>query len=250
MSITGPSTNLCPNEAVTFLANVSNCTDTTDFEWYVNGVLAATTTGSFWQTSSIQDGDLVTLECSCFTDCPQALTAQSGPYAVENLFVDAGPDQSITSGQSVVLSGTTNGVTYLWSPASTIASPTSLQTIALPQTTTTYFLTSSSLNCTLSDEVIITITDQFIIPGSFSPNDDGVNDTWTIKGIDLYPNAKVTIYDRWGQEVFDVVGYSASKSWDATHNGRKVTDGTFYYIIDLRDPGYDEPFKGFVTVIR
>jgi gliding motility-associated-like protein len=98
--------------------------------------------------------------------------------------------------------------------------------------------------------VVITITDQFVIPGSFSPNDDGVNDTWVIKGIDLYPNAKVTIYDRWGQEILDVVGYSAAKSWDATHNGRKVTDGTFYYIIDLRDPAYDEPFKGFVTVIR
>lgn len=250
MSISGPSTNLCPNEPVTFLANVSNCTDTTAFQWFVNGALTATTTGSFWQTSSIQNGDLVTLQCSCFTDCPQALSAQAGPYSVENLFVDAGLDQNITSGESVILSGTTNGVTYLWTPASTIASPTSLQTIALPQTTTTYFLTASSLNCTLSDEVVITITDQFVIPGSFSPNDDGVNDTWVIKGIDLYPNAKVTIYDRWGQEILDVVGYSASKSWDATHNGRKVTDGTFYYIIDLRDPAYDEPFKGFVTVIR
>ncbi|MBI3237940.1 MAG: gliding motility-associated C-terminal domain-containing protein [Flavobacteriia bacterium] len=250
MSISGPSTNLCPNEPVTFLANVSNCTDTTAFQWFVNGILTATTTGSFWQTSSLQNGDLVTLQCSCFTDCPQALSAQAGPYSVENLFVDAGVDQNITSGESVILSGTTNGVTYLWTPASTVASPTSLQTIALPQTTTTYFLTASSLNCTLSDEVVITITDQFVIPGSFSPNDDGVNDTWVIKGIDLYPNAKVTIYDRWGQEILDVVGYSAAKSWDATHNGHKVTDGTFYYVIDLRDPAYDEPFKGFVTVIR
>lgn len=250
LSISGPGTTLCPNNPSFFNANVLNCTDTTDFSWFVNGTLVAITTGPYWQTSTIQDGDLVTLTCSCFTDCPQPMSAQYGPFSVENLFVNAGADQTILSGESVILSGTTNGITYVWTPSTYIAAPTSLQTIALPQTTTTYFLTASSVNCTLSDDVVITITDQLIIPGSFSPNDDGINDTWIIKGIDFYPNAHVTIFDRWGQEIEDIVGYSAAKSWDATHNGRAVTDGTYFYIVDLRDAEQKEPFKGFVTVIR
>lgn len=249
MSITGPGL-VCPEEPVTFLANLSNCIDTSAFSWYVNGTLSAVTTDGFWQTSALQNGDVITLECSCFQDCPQNLTQQFGPVSVEDLFVDAGPDQEILSGESVVLNGSTNGTSYYWTPAANLSTPTSLNTFALPETTTTYFLTASSANCTLSDDVTITITDQLTIPGSFSPNDDGTNDTWIIKGIDAFPDAQVTIFDRWGQQIFEAVGYSAAKSWDGKHNGRKVTDGVYYYVIDLRNDLYKEPFKGFVTVLR
>jgi gliding motility-associated-like protein len=250
LSITGPGGTICPEVATTFNANVSNCTDTTDFYWYLNGTLTAVTSEALWQTSEIQDGDIVTLDCSCFTDCPQSLNAQFGPIAVENLFVNAGADQLISAGQSALLSGTTNGTTYNWTPPGTLASPTSLQTIAIPTVTTTYFLTASSANCSLSDDVVVTVSDQFTIPGSFSPNGDGTNDSWVIEGIDFYPNARVTIFDRWGQEIFDAVGYNTTKSWDGTQDGKEVTDGVYYYIVDLRDAKYNQPFKGFVSVIR
>lgn len=249
MSITGPGL-ICPEQPVTFMANLSNCADTSDFSWYVNGNLAGITSAQFWQISTLENGDVVTLECTCFQNCPTTLTQQFGPITVENLVVNAGPDQEILSGESVVLNGTTNGISYYWTPAANLSTPTSLTTIALPETTTTYFLTASSANCTLSDDVTITITDQLTIPGSFSPNDDGTNDTWIIKGIDAFPDAQVTIFDRWGQQVFEAVGYSAAKSWNGQHNGRNVTDGVYYYIVDLRDDQYKEPFKGFVTVLR
>lgn len=249
LSITGPGL-VCPELPVTFLANLSNCVDTSAFSWYINGNLAGVTTEGFWQTSSLEDGDVITLECSCFLDCPQDLLQQFGPVTVENLFVNAGPDQEILSGESVVLNGSTNGISYYWTPAANLSDPTSLTTFALPETTTTYFLTASSANCSLSDDVTITISDQLTIPGSFSPNDDGTNDTWVIKGIDAFPDAQVTIFDRWGQQIFEAVGYSAAKSWDGKHNGRNVTDGVYYYILDVRSDLYKEPFKGFVTVLR
>lgn len=250
LSITGPGGTLCPENATTFNANISNCTDTSDFTWYLNGVLAAVTQQPIWQTSTIQDGDVVTLDCSCFTDCPQAMTAQFGPIPVDNLVVNAGADQTISAGGSVLLAGSTNGSTYFWTPANTVASPASLQTVAIPTSTTVYFLTASDALCSLSDDVVITVEDQFTIPGSFSPNGDGTNDTWIIQGIDAYPNAHVTLFDRWGQQILDVVGYGAVKSWDGTHEGKAVTDGVYYYVVDLRSPNYKEPFKGFVTVIR
>lgn len=250
LGITWPTGIICQEAPSAFLANVTDCADTSDFTWYVNGVLTAVTTGTIWQTSEIQNGDVVTVECSCFTDCPQALSAQSGVLTVDNLFVNAGVDQLIESGESTLLSGSTNGTSYYWTPASSLSSPNSLQTVAIPNTTTTYFLTASNATCSLSDDVVITITDDFVIPGSFSPNDDGTNDKWIIKGIDFYPNAKVTLFDRWGQQLEEIVGYSAQKAWDGTHNGRPVTDGVYYYIVDLRDTQNNEPFKGFVTVIR
>jgi len=249
-SIGGP-TALCPKEPVSFFAYVDNCTDTTAFTWKVNGEITAVTTGNIWQTSGIEDGDVITMECSCFTNCPQALSAQLGPISVENLLVNAGADQTIASDESTTLFGATNGATWYWTPASTLANPTALQTIAIPESTTTYFLTATSpTGCTLSDDVVITVGGQFIVPGSFTPNGDGVNDSWIISGIDQYPNAHVTIYSRWGQEIMDLVGYSSQKSWDGTHNGKNVDDGTYFYIIELRDEEESEPIKGFVMVVR
>lgn len=249
-SISGPSGTICPNTPITFLGNLSNCTDTSAASWYLNGNLISVAPEFFLQTSVIQDGDVLTMECSCFTDCPQALTATFGPMSVENLYVDAGTDQTISSGESAILSGTTNGNSYYWTPAGSLATPNALQTTAIPTSTTTYFLTASSASCTISDDVTITVTDHFVIPGSFSPNGDGTNDTWIIKGIEFFPNAQVTIYDRWGQEVADIVGYSPQKAWDGTHKGKPVTDGVYFYVVDLRDSKYDEPFKGYVTVLR
>lgn len=248
-SISGPQ-NLCPGQAVTYSAHVDNCTDTSAFAWQVNGQLVAVTSGNSWQTSGMQNGDVITMECSCFTDCPQSLTSQLGPVSVESLTVNAGPDQMIPSGETALLSGTTNGTSWYWTPGASLANPASLQTAAIPQSTTTYFLTASSSGCTLSDEVVITVAGQFIIPGSFTPNGDGVNDTWLISGIDQYPNTHVTIYSRWGQEIADLVGYSSQKRWDGTNNGKNVDDGTYFYIIDLRDGTNGEPIKGFVMVIR
>jgi gliding motility-associated-like protein len=250
IAILMPGGTLCPNNPTTILAPLDNCTDTTDFTWYLNGVVAAVTSENMWQTSELQDGDSISVECSCFTDCPQEMVAWYSPVSVEDLFVNAGPDQSIEPGESVVLSGSSNGITYSWTPSNSVASPDQLQTVAIPPSTTTYFLTASSANCTLSDDVTITVTDQFTIPGSFSPNGDGTNDKWIIKGIDEYPNALVQIFDRWGQEMLNVSGYSSQKSWDGTHNGKEVTDGVYFYIIDLRDKAYPDPFKGNITIIR
>lgn len=250
LSITGPPGTVCPEEALTFQANLVNCEDTSSFSWYINGILSGTTIEPIWQTSEIRDGDIVSLNCSCFVDCPEDLTAQFGPVPVANLTVNAGPDVVLSPRETTLLSGSTNGTSWFWTPAENLSNPTGLQTVASPETTTTYFLTANGMGCTLSDEVVVTITENMVIPGSFSPNGDGVNDRWIIEGLEDYPDAQVTIYDRWGQELIDIVGYSLVKAWDGINHGKPVTDGVYYYIVNLRDGGNSEPRKGFVTVIR
>jgi gliding motility-associated-like protein len=246
----GGATFACPKQQLTFYANLTNCTDSTDFIWRVNGAIEAVTGDTSWTTSEIEDGDVVTVESTCFSGCPQPVSSQLGPITVEDLQVDAGPDQTIAAGESTVLSGTTNGTGYYWSPGGLVTDPLSLQTIAVPVQTTSFFLTASSTSCTLSDEVIVTVGGQFVIPGSFSPNGDGVNDTWIISGIDTYPNANVQIFTRWGQEILNIVGYSSQKSWDGTNHGSAVTDGVYFYSIDLRDGNDSKPLTGYVTVLR
>lgn len=246
----GPGLQICPKQSVNFVASLANCPDSTAFIWKVNGETAAVTEENVWFTSSIKDGDIVTVETTCYGSCAVPVTNLYGPIAVENLYVNAGPDQSLNPGQNITLNGSTNGTSWYWSPAISLSDPTSLNPLAYPENTTSYFLTASSDNCTLSDEVIISIEGRFNIPGSFSPNGDGVNDTWIITGIDQYPNANVVLFDRWGQRIADIVGYSNQKSWDGTNKGKAVTDGVYFYQIDLRDEQDQKPLTGYVTVLR
>lgn len=71
------------------------------------------------------------------------------------------------------------------------------------------------------------------IPNAFTPNDDNINDTWEIKNITDYPNCTVKIYNRYGENVFNSIGYLVS--WDGKFKGHHLPTGTYYYIIDLRN---------------
>jgi len=85
------------------------------------------------------------------------------------------------------------------------------------------------------------------IPTAFSPNGDGVNDTWEIGRMELYPDAIVEIYNRWGELVFrSSRGYS--NPWDGTRNGRGVPMDSYHYIIDLKNG--TKPVTGSVTIVR
>ena len=68
---------------------------------------------------------------------------------------------------------------------------------------------------------------------AFTPNGDGVNDNWIIPGIDNYPNATVTVYNRWGHQVFSALGYQ--NNWNGNHNSNSniLPAGSYLYIIDL-----------------
>ena len=90
--------------------------------------------------------------------------------------------------------------------------------------------------------------DLLIIPNVFTPNNDGVHDKWVIKNIELFPNTRIEIFDRWGRLVFRCDnGYH--NNWDGNLNKRPLAEDTYYYIIDLKIPGY-KTIKGTVTIIR
>ena len=91
------------------------------------------------------------------------------------------------------------------------------------------------------------VTKQFLsMPNTFTPNGDGINDTWNVKALSFYVNCSVDIFDRWGNRVFSSIGYTVP--WDGTYKGTALPPGTYYYIIKLNN-GLD-PLSGFVTIIR
>lgn len=95
---------------------------------------------------------------------------------------------------------------------------------------------------------IVTKEISALIPDAISPNNDGYNDVWELDFIDLlYPEAKVTILNQWGQVLFESEGYSSP--WDGTFNGQDVADGNYFYVIELNDPK-EQIFKGVLLVLK
>ncbi len=249
VSIYTPGT-ICPESLAYLSANLDNCQDTSSFQWFVNGIPAATTFTYEWQTSALNDGDLVTVNCSCFDVCPVNLT--SFPLAMTEIIfsVNAGLDQNTTSGTEITLIGSSDGDSVRWFGQNPIFNATNLAATVVPQETESYFLTAYKNGCTLSDEVIVYVTDNLTIPGSFSPNGDGINDKWVIDGIEFYPNSLVWIYDRWGQEVASITSYNSIRAWNGTNKGKDLPDGVYFYSISFNDGKKQNPLKGSVSIIR
>lgn len=84
-----------------------------------------------------------------------------------------------------------------------------------------------------------------------TPNGDGNNDFFYVKNIELYPNNKVDIYNRWGQLLYHADGYdNADKKWKGTMNNSEntVPTGTYFYIIDLGNG--KSLYKGWIELLK
>jgi len=93
------------------------------------------------------------------------------------------------------------------------------------------------------------------IPNVFSPNDDGVEDFWTISaGTSVISIHTVQIFDRWGDEVYKLeapVAVSNWRGWDGTFRGKDMNPGVFVYYLEL-DLANGERIvrKGDITIVR
>ncbi len=163
-----------------------------------------------------------------------------------------GPDVTIAPGESTTLnvSVTGNIVTYQWKPSAGLNDPTIKNPVASPSVTTVYTLDiTDDKNCEASGSVKITVsggTSKILVPNAFSPNGDGINDTWVITNLSAYPGATVDVYNRYGQLVFH--SENNNKNWDGTLNGKPLPMATYYYIIDPKNN--EKKIAGSVTIFK
>ncbi|MBL1407162.1 Ig-like domain-containing protein [Sphingobacterium faecale] len=80
------------------------------------------------------------------------------------------------------------------------------------------------------------------IPNIITPNGDGKNDEFRIKGLELYDRVVLTIVNRWGNEVYKSNAYN--NDW----NGLGLSEGTYFYVLELVKGGKSEVHKGWVTI--
>ena len=104
-----------------------------------------------------------------------------------------------------------------------------------------------------TDTVIIGVNDcsKIRIPDAFSPNGDGVNDTYMIEGLLYYRQNSIQVFNRWGTRVLERSPYN--NDWDGRSEaslnwGEELPESTYYYILDLGNG--DEPYTGYIYLKR
>ncbi len=164
--------------------------------------------------------------------------------------VNAGPDRFVLEGGQITLESVTfaNDPQYLWTPNLYLAdNRVARPRVIMPLTDMTYRLTVTARGgCSRFDDVFVKLLKFPVIPNTFTPNNDGINDTWRIDYLFTYPNNRVQIFTRAGQLVFESRGYNTP--WDGTLKGKPLPFDTYYYIIE---PGSGrDPITGYVTIIK
>ena len=149
-------------------------------------------------------------------------------------------------------------VSYVWTPAIHLDCPTCPNPTATLIFSTEYVVTvTDNNNCMASDSILIkTIcnADNYFIPNTFSPNGDGVNDYFYPRGKSLYNIQSLTVFNRWGQMVFqrrDFPANAATMGWDGNFNGRPAPADAYVYVAEvICENGQVVELHGSVTLIR
>ncbi|MFV0522126.1 MAG: gliding motility-associated C-terminal domain-containing protein [Mangrovibacterium sp.] len=104
------------------------------------------------------------------------------------------------------------------------------------------------LDCSATNDT----TYNLFIPEAFTPNGDGVHDSWVVDGVELYPNATMTVYTRSGKKIFEHKNYGNVQHWGETDrwwngtdaNGNQIVAGVYLYTYDIGKT----IIRGFVMV--
>ena len=127
----------------------------------------------------------------------------------------------------------------------------------LPENTQCYFFeVFNEFNCVIEDSVCVEVKDVFCdvknlkIPTAFTPNEDGINDTYFIEDLQgIIRKFRLEIFNRLGQKVFSTS--DIYHSWDGMFRGKKLPSQVFDFYIELKCVGDKTLFKkGNITLIR
>ncbi len=163
--------------------------------------------------------------------------------------VNAGGIRYVLKGYTITLNPTVSedSLKYQWSPNIDINDITLKDPTVTGDVNRTYTLTvTDPRGCVSSDTVYVEVSPPININNTFTPNGDGINDTWNITGLIAYVKATVDIFTRDGQPIFHSIGYPVP--WDGTYKGKALPVGVYYYVIHLNLN--DQVLTGYVTLLR
>jgi gliding motility-associated-like protein len=174
--------------------------------------------------------------------------------------VDAGPDKTINTGQSVDLVPviSTDVTSVAWSPTNSIIRNNYPAVTVKPKETTQYLLqVTNAGGCQARDMVTVFVIcngANVFIPNTFSPNGDGANDIFYPRGSGLFSIKSFKIFNRWGEIVYernDFMPNDERAGWNGMYKGQKQNPDVFIYTMDIIcDNSTTLTYKGNIALIK
>jgi gliding motility-associated-like protein len=222
----------------------------------ISGALTATLTINPVNLSDAGTNYNVVINGTCapsVTSNNVTLAVDSAPNAV------ASSNSPVCTDSAIFLSAqTVSGATYSWAGPNSFTSSDQNPTIgsATSAFAGTYTLSVTANGCNAQANTTVTVATcpdtDFHIPNGFSPNGDGTNDLFVIRGILNFPENTFSVYNRWGNLVFQANPYQ--NTWDGSSaegisvGGDQLPVGIYFYVLDL---GNDTPvYKGTIYLNR
>lgn len=227
-----PSTlELCQGE--THELTVSSDDPNTTFEWFFNENSIGT--GDTMVINQLGEYTLVATNAfGCTTETSIQIVAPSTPLITK---IEIGGDYAVVFAQSLdggSLEYSLNGVIWQNSPK--------FDHLVKGETYTMYVRESG---CMITQYKFTILN----ISNFISPNNDGFNDVWEVRGIEVTPNATIKIFDRYGK-VFVDTNFEGNYIWDGKYMGRPLPSGDYWYIMDVPSDGIvvGKKFVGHISI--
>jgi len=185
----------------------------------------------------------------------QGCTSDTASHAISSIniapMINAGPDRYIKNGSAARLEASVVNPSqhqFVWTPSTYLDDVNLLNPLCKPDLDIAYVVQAIDKQtlCTALDTVQVFVLSDVDIPNTFTPNGDGINDTWKIRFLAQYRNCIMEVYNSYGQIIFRSSGYL--EPWNGTRNGHPMPEGTYYYAIDLGDGSKRR--TGYVTILR
>jgi gliding motility-associated-like protein len=157
----------------------------------------------------------------------------------------------IKSGQSISLQAS-GADSYIWSPNQFINNVNTPNPEVNPPETKLYSVLGSVNNCLAKDSILVIVegTEGLIMPNAFTPQGDGLNETFAPAFIGSFEFIKLSIYSRWGELLHQTV-YPGGSWWNGTYKGVPCQDGVYFFRLEAKTNQGKEYFhSGNVTLIR
>jgi gliding motility-associated-like protein len=185
-------------------------------------------------TLTITDSQGCVLTHDYILTAPEAMLLTAAP---ENGSCPDTPDGSI----DLTVAGGAGTLSYEWDDGPTTPDRTELLPDDYPVTVT------DGNGCTAQLTVTVGVTGQdcLRVYEIITPNADGRNDTWKLRNAELYPDAEVFVYNRWGRLVYH--SRNLTDEWDGTSDGKLLPNDSYHYVIHLNDGS--EPRTGVISII-
>ena len=241
--------NPCSMNVVFHIVSLTDSVTTWDWN-YGDGSAHGTVRNPPPHTYLVPGPKTVVLTVTFASGCTYSYTQifQVYPTPIANFIADK---NNVVAGTDITFTDQSIGTDLSWSwnfgegPGSSVQNPVYAYEQAGPFLVILTVTTPN--NCTDTASLRLTILDDVVVPNVFTPNGDGHNDNFNIISLG-FPDYTLLVFNRWGKTIF--TSTSPTELWDGTVAGKLSPEGTYFWVLRVKNQVKEKELSGTVTLLR